>query len=347
MANKKILVDYDFSQNEVQNAVIQNLATAPANPKAGQQYFNTADNKLYVYDGTNWVDETSQGQIYTGGDGIDISGSVIAVDNTVAKKTDIANGTLTIQRNGTTVTTFTANQSSAATANITVPVTAADVNALPDTTKYVANASMTINSTTYVVTLQLKDQDGNNIGTAQTIDLPLESVVVSGSYDSATKEVVLTLENGSTIRFSVADLVSGLQTEITSTNKLDADLVDDSTSTNKFVSAAQRTQIGTNASNITTLQNTIAGYGDIVTHNASEFTKKLTATNPALTVSSGVCTWTIANTLGTQDCVASVREVASNEEVACSLTFGSANITIKMNSASNISAGVYKATIIG
>ena len=48
------------------------------------------------------------------------------------------------------------------------------------------------------------------MGTAQTIDLPLESVVVSGSYDSATKKVVLTLKDGSTIDFSIADLVSGL-----------------------------------------------------------------------------------------------------------------------------------------
>ena len=40
------------------------------------------------------------------------------------------NGTLTIQKNGTTVQTFTANQSSSVTANITVPTKASDVNAL-------------------------------------------------------------------------------------------------------------------------------------------------------------------------------------------------------------------------
>lgn len=120
----------------------------------------------------------------------------------------------------------------------TIPSTAADVHALPDTTKYGATLSLSINSTTYVVTATLKDQDGNTLGTAQTIDLPLESVVVNGSYDSATKEVVLTLEGGSTIRFSVADLVSGLQSEITSTNKLSADLVDDTSTTNKFVPVA-------------------------------------------------------------------------------------------------------------
>lgn len=120
-------------------------------------------------------------------------------------------------------------------------VTASQVGALPNTTKYGAALSLTINSTNYVVTVQLKDQDGNNLGTAQTIDLPLESVVVSGAYDSATKEVVLTLQDGSKIRFSVADLVSGLQTEITALNMLSADLVDDTNTTHKFVTTTEKT----------------------------------------------------------------------------------------------------------
>lgn len=160
-----------------------------------------------------------------------------------ADNSAIKDSTITIEKNSTTVDSFTLNQASNKTINITVPTTAADVSALPDSTKYGASFSLSINSTTYVVTAQLKDQDGNNLGTAQTIDLPLESVVVSGSYDSSTKEVVLTLQNGSTIRFSVADLVSGLQTEITSQNKLSADLVDDTSTTNKFATASQLSKL--------------------------------------------------------------------------------------------------------
>ena len=49
-----------------------------------------------------------------------------------------------------------------------------------------------------------------NIGSPVTIDLPLESVVVSGRYDHTNKQVVLTLKDGSTVAFSVIDLVSGL-----------------------------------------------------------------------------------------------------------------------------------------
>lgn len=120
-----------------------------------------------------------------------------------------------------------------------VVLNAEDVGALPDTTLYAASLLLTIDSLTYVLTGQLKDQNGNNLGTAQVIDLPLESMVVSGSYDATTKSVILTLNNGQTITFSVADLVSGLQTEITENNKLDSDLVDDTNQTNKFITQAQ------------------------------------------------------------------------------------------------------------
>lgn len=48
----------------------------------------------------------------------------------VASINDVNNGTLTIQKNGEKVQTFSANQSSSVTANITVPTKASDVNAL-------------------------------------------------------------------------------------------------------------------------------------------------------------------------------------------------------------------------
>lgn len=91
-------------------------------------------------------------------------------------------------------------------------------NALPSTTKYGSSLSLTINEQTYILTAQLKDQNGDNLGTAQTIDLPLETMVVGAEYDEDTKEVVLTLKNGQTVRFSIADLVSGLQPTLTAGN---------------------------------------------------------------------------------------------------------------------------------
>ena len=161
----------------------------------------------------------------------------------------VNNATITIQKNGTTVDSFTSNQATDKTINITVPTSAADVSALPATTKYAAALSLTINSSTFVMTGQLKDQNGDNLGTAQTIDLPLESVVVNGSYNSQTKKVVLTLQNGNTIEFSVADLVSGLQTELSASNKLNPAYINYD-STHAAVTEAQRDQIETNKNNI-------------------------------------------------------------------------------------------------
>ena len=151
----------------------------------------------------------------------------------------VGNATITIQKNGTKVDSFTANQASAKTINITVPTTAADVSALPASTKYGYSFDLSIDSDTYVISLTMKDQNGTAIGTAQTIDLPLESVVVSGSYDNTNKKIVLTLQSGSTVDVPVGDLIDGLQTEITSTNKLSADLIKDGT-TNKVVTATEK-----------------------------------------------------------------------------------------------------------
>ena len=161
--------------------------------------------------------------------------------NKLATTSEIGRADLTIQKNGTVLGTFNANASTAKTINVTVPTRASEVHALPDTTKYAASLEFSINPDTYVITAQLQDQYGNHIGSAKSVDLPLESVVVSGSYDAENKKIVLTLKNGSTIDIPVGDLIAGLQTEITPTNKLSSDLVDDTNATHKFVTEQDMT----------------------------------------------------------------------------------------------------------
>ena len=58
--SKNFLVDINLNQNELQNGVIQNLASDPNNAVAGQVYFNTQSNKFRVYNGTSW-DEMGTG----------------------------------------------------------------------------------------------------------------------------------------------------------------------------------------------------------------------------------------------------------------------------------------------
>jgi hypothetical protein len=54
MASKSFLVSIDLNKNELLNAVLQNLASAPSSPIQGQCYFNTADQKPYIYRNSAW-----------------------------------------------------------------------------------------------------------------------------------------------------------------------------------------------------------------------------------------------------------------------------------------------------
>lgn len=51
----KVLGNLDLNKNQIQNAILQPLSTAPANPKEGQIYYNSTDKNLYRYNGTSWV----------------------------------------------------------------------------------------------------------------------------------------------------------------------------------------------------------------------------------------------------------------------------------------------------
>jgi hypothetical protein len=52
---KKFLVAIDLNKNELQNAVLQNLAIAPENAKNGQAYYDTAENRFSFYENGAWV----------------------------------------------------------------------------------------------------------------------------------------------------------------------------------------------------------------------------------------------------------------------------------------------------
>lgn len=96
----KYLNSLNLGKNELQNARIQNLATAPSSPVEGQIYYNTGDNEMYYYDGSDWqsmagdITQVTAGAGLTGGgtDGaVTLSIGTGAVTNAM-----LANSSLTI-----------------------------------------------------------------------------------------------------------------------------------------------------------------------------------------------------------------------------------------------------------
>ena len=71
-------------------------------------------------------------------------------------------------------------------------------------------------------------------------------------------------------------------------------------------------------------------------------------TNPALTPSSGVCTWTIDHTLDTRGVTVEIYDASTYKKVIMDVIHTSTSqVTIKFNAGSNVSAGTYKAVLVG
>lgn len=100
-----------------------------------------------------------------------------------------------------------------------VNLTAANIGALADSTKYGATLDLAYASSTGVITATLKDQSGATLST-KTVDLPLELLVESGTVETCTvankpvsgykvgdKYIDLVLANGSHIYILASDLV--------------------------------------------------------------------------------------------------------------------------------------------
>lgn len=87
---KSFLVDINLNKNELQNAVIQNLASDPSNPYKGQTYFNTVTNRFRVFNGTTWDEMGTGGGTVTSvamsnatNGGLTVSGSPITGSGTI------------------------------------------------------------------------------------------------------------------------------------------------------------------------------------------------------------------------------------------------------------------------
>jgi hypothetical protein len=167
----KFVTNLDLNQNELQNAAIQNLASAPVSPTTGQIYYNTSNDTLFLYNGTSWTDLSGDIQSIIAGTGLDGGGN----DGDVT--IDLADTSVTPGSYGsaTAIPSFTVDQQGRLTAASEVSV-ATILNISADTgTDGVSLLSDTLNFTGGVgVTTVASDNDieiyiGQDVGTSASV----------------------------------------------------------------------------------------------------------------------------------------------------------------------------------
>lgn len=354
MAKKKWVVDLDLNQNELQNPVLQNLASAPGTPKTGQTYFNTATNHFMGYNGTSWLALDGQGQTYTFGTGLtESSGTVTLNQATTSALGGVIVGT-NISVNSGTISVADASESAKGVIEI-----ASDAECETGTATTLAvnpkQLATKLNASLVGVASGVASLDSNGkVPTAQLpsfVDDVVDAYIVSGA--TALSAGWLSATSGGTALTPETDKIYVI-VEPGSAYENKTYRWSGSTYVEISPSPAQATESTPGIAAIATQAECTTGTNDTkfvtplkMATYTSGVTKKITATNGALTASGGVCTWSISNTLATADVIVSVYEVSTGDEVMCAVTAASGTITVKINSSSNISANTYKAVIIG
>lgn len=91
--SKKEFRDLDLQGNEIQDLVIENLASDPSESSSGRLYYNTTVNKLKFYNGTSFAEVGSGG---SGGSGVSVSSASFNTSDGVLTLTMSDSSTVTV-----------------------------------------------------------------------------------------------------------------------------------------------------------------------------------------------------------------------------------------------------------
>ena len=321
---KKYLVSIDLNKNELLNARIQNLGSAPSNPVAGQIYFDTSTHVLYFYNGTEWTPTSGSTEVIQ-----DVIGSSITGGTGLTATYSDSAGTTTISLDDTSVSagdygsttkvpTFTVDQqgrlTDAGEVDLIIPLSS------QTTGDYVATIVGTANEIT------VSPNSGHNA--AVTIGLPDDVEITGNLQVGGNLNVIGTVNSVNTTQINIADNKVNLNTNFAGTPTADAGI---------------RVERGDEA-DVEILWNETSDKWTI-TNDGSHY--HAIARKYAETLGSSATSYTITHNLGTTDVTVQVFEAASPySQIEADIKRVNSN-SITVDFAVAPTAGEYRVVVVG
>lgn len=320
---KKYLVSIDLNKNELLNARIQNLGAAPSSPVAGQIYYNSQDNVMYFWNGTEWISTSGSLEVIQ-----DAIGTYVAGGTGIVSTYSDYTGTTTIDLADTDVSAGTYGSTSK-TVTFTVDAQGRLTNASD------ANISIDLATQTtgdYVATIvgtegQIDVSPNSGSNAAVTVGLPDDVEIVGNLQVGGNLNVIGTVNSVNTTQINIEDNKVNLNTNFTGTPTTDAGI------RVERGDEADVELLWNETSNNWTLTNNGTDYHAIVRKSVT-------------TLGTSATSYTVNHKLGSLDVTAQVFDVSTGSLVEADIKLHDAN-NIKVDFAVAPSAGEFKVVVVG